>query len=68
MPTTKTVYVTVDGRNFDDPSKARDYEERLFEQWLKGSSDFSAFLAAQNSDVRPNVRAFIKTFFLWKEG
>lgn len=64
---TKTVYVAVDGRNFDNMMAAKDYEERLFETWLKEEGAKFREFVRTGSDDHEIARAVFKEYFVWSK-
>lgn len=63
----QTMFITVDGRQFDNPNRAKDHEERLFEAWLKAEgSHFRLFLGAVEPNDREITRGVLRAYFLWQ--
>lgn len=66
---TATVYVTIDGRQFDDATKARDHEDRLHNVWLKENPMWSNFVNAAGEPAVKEARAkVVRDFWEWNYG
>ena len=63
---TATVYVTIDGRQFNDAAKAKQYEDGLHAAWLKDNPSWRDFLDAADSREAQAKRAeVVREFWEW---
>jgi hypothetical protein len=63
---TATVYVAVDGRQFNEAAKARDYEEGLFTAWLRDNAIWKDFFhAAGLPEDKQKRREVVRDFWEW---
>lgn len=65
---TQTVYVAVDGRQFNDSKQCKDHEERLFNAWMKENLVYDAFIKAGDVQDSPRRRAVIRDFWEFNYG
>lgn len=59
---TATVFVSVDGRNFNDRKQCEDHEERCFNAWLRDNPVYSKFIHADR-DADARRRAVLREFW-----
>jgi hypothetical protein len=64
----QTIFVTIDGRQFQDAAQANTHEDRLFEVWLKDNPRYADFIKSEDASCRNSSRAVLQRFFLWNCG